>query len=497
MLEHLAVAALQPHRPAIGHQVHDRGQQHHADSADPRRRVQRDVELQRDDVVHAGEGQQDVERDRRRADRGAGRSVTRALQQVVVGVVAGELLLQERVGDQQGEDQAHTDSHPDTLRDGVSEEVELPRRPQPDQTVGPHHVEVGLAARRHLGRVVGAQVPDRVDLQQATHQTQDAHRDGEERAGLDGEHRHDAHTDHVGLGAAGAGELGVLLEPDQGQVHTDERQDDARDQQDVQRVQARNDDVAGEVAAEQRPVHPGADQRDSHRDARQRRAEAGARQQVVGQRVTEETLEHRQDQQQRPDHPVGFAGASERPGEEDAGQVHHDRGGEQQCRPVVDLSDEQAAANLEADVQRGFVRSGHADAAQRLIDAVVGDVCHRRIEEQRQPHAGEQQHEEAVQRDLTEQERPVRRKDLVQLTADRGGRVVARVDRVTLLGGDLCRAWTWAHDVRSQNAGPTGSMKSPLATKYPSWSIVIGSWARARAAGPKIGFANSSASNCD
>ena len=43
--------------------------------------------------------------------------------------------------------------------------------------------------------------------------------------------------------------------------------------------------------------------------------------------------------------------------------------------------------------------------------------------------------------------------------------------------------------VRSQNAGPTGSMKSPLATRYPSASMVRGSCANARAAGPKIGVA--------
>ncbi len=36
------------------------------------------------------------------------------------------------------------------------------------------------------------------------------------------------------LGPAGAGELGVLLEPHQRHVRADERQHDARDQQDVQ-----------------------------------------------------------------------------------------------------------------------------------------------------------------------------------------------------------------------------------------------------------------------
>ena len=41
-------------------------------------------------------------------------------------------------------------------------------------------------------------------------------------------------ADDVLLGTAGAGELCVLLEPHQRQVRTDQGQDDARDQQDVQ-----------------------------------------------------------------------------------------------------------------------------------------------------------------------------------------------------------------------------------------------------------------------
>ena len=163
----------------------------------------------------------------------------------------------------------------------------------------------------------------------------------------------------------------------------------------------------------------------------------GARQQVVGQRVAEEALEHRQDQQQRADHPVGFAGTPEGAGEEDAGQVHHDRRGEHQCRPVVNLSDEQPAAHLEADVEGRRVCLRHLDAAQRPVHAVVGDLGHRRVEEQRQVHAGDQQHDEAVQRDLTQQERPVSREHLVQLPADRRRRVIARIDRITLLSGEV------------------------------------------------------------
>src|ERR1700739_2443496 len=132
---------------------------------------------------------------------------------------------------------------------------------------------------------------------------------------------------------------------------------------------------------------------------------------------------------------------------------------------------------------------------------MVGDLGHGRIEEQRQVHAGEQQHDEAVQGDLTEQERPVCGEDLVELSAHCRRRVIPRVDVLALAGQDVTdlRGTQFrTHDVvRSQNAGPTGSMKSPLATRYPLVSMVMGSCANARAAGPKIGLAKCNASHCD
>ena len=42
-----------------------------------------------------------------------------------------------------------------------------------------------------------------------------------------------------------------------------------------------------------------------------------------------------------------------------------------------------------------------------------------------------------------------------------------------------------------------GSLKSDLATKYPSSSTVIASFGSGRAAGPKTGLASCSRSNCD
>ena len=85
-------------------------------------------------------------------------------------------------------------------------------------------------------------------------------------AGLDGEDRHDADADDVVLGAAGAGELGVLLKPHHRQVRADQRENDRRQHQNVQRVEPGNQHGAGKVAAEKGPVQPGADHRESQHD---------------------------------------------------------------------------------------------------------------------------------------------------------------------------------------------------------------------------------------
>ena len=76
----------------------------------------------------------------------------------------------------------------------------------------------------------------------------------------------------------------------------------------------------------------------------------------------------------------------------------------------------------------GLVRPRHLDAAQRRVGAVVDDLLHRRVEEQRQERAGQQQDDERVQRDLAEQERPVVREDLVEQPPQRGGHLQPLVD---------------------------------------------------------------------
>src|SRR3569623_1418140 len=64
-------------------------------------------------------------------------------------------------------------------------------------------------------------------------------------------------------------------------------------------------------------------------------------------------------------------------------------------------------------MQRRGEGVGHLYAALRLVAAVVGDDALARVEEQRQIDARQQQDDEAVERELAENERPVVRKDLV------------------------------------------------------------------------------------
>ena len=59
--------------------------------------VDRQVQLDRHEVVARSEEEHDVHRDAGDADRGAGRRVARAVEQVVLALVAGDPGLDERV----------------------------------------------------------------------------------------------------------------------------------------------------------------------------------------------------------------------------------------------------------------------------------------------------------------------------------------------------------------------------------------------------------------
>src|SRR5690606_27146080 len=110
-------------------------------------------------------------------------NVTRTLQQVVVRVVLAELSFYPRVGDQQTEQDRHTDrTGEEHRRNRVRPEIQLPGGPDTQDAVRPRQVPVGLRTRRHLRGQVRADVPHRVDLEQAGQQDDHAGDDQEERA---------------------------------------------------------------------------------------------------------------------------------------------------------------------------------------------------------------------------------------------------------------------------------------------------------------------------
>ena len=350
----------------------------------------------------------------------------------------------------------------------------------PQQAVGPAHVPVRLRPGRDLRRIVGAELPHRVDRQQRAHDGGDAEDDEEEPARLGGVHRQHGVADDVLLRAAGPGPLGVLVEHQQQHVGGDEREQQTRDEQHVDGVEPRNDRLTRELPAEQEEGHVGADDRGGLHEP-VGGADTGSGEQVVGQRVAGEALERAQEQQQGADHPVELAGLAERAGEVDPQEVDHHRGDEDHRGPVVHLPQQQPAADVERQEQRGAVRLRHPDAAHRVVGALVLDLAHRRHVPEGQEHAGEQQDDEAPQRDLAQHERPVVGEDLAELLLHGRAEAEALVGPVgddagpvrLLRGGGLAPvavghlARVDAHQslFRSQKLAPTGSSKSSTAMR--------------------------------
>ena len=242
-------------------------------------------------------------------------------------------------------------------------------------------------------------------------------------------------------------------------------------------VETRDDRLTGELAAEHEERHVGADYRRGLDEA-VRGADAGAGEQVVGQRVAGEALEGAEDEQQAADHPVQLARLAERAGEVDPQQVHHHRGDEQHRRPVVHLAHQQAAAHVEGEPQARGVGLGHVDAAQLVVGPVVLDLAHAGGEPQGQEDAGQEEHDEAPQRDLAQHEGPVVREDLAQVLLHGGGEAEALVGpgrsragpvgplRRRRRGGVALGDLAGVHDQpRSQKLGPTGSLKPLCATR--------------------------------
>ena len=346
----LAVLLLERDADALGDEVGD-------DRADHQQGLQRvddafhrEIEVGRDDVGRRRRPEDRVERHTRRADRRARRRVTRTLGDVVLSLVSGDPGLDERVDRNQHDEQPEPNERYENVeRPGAVEEHDLPAGwNEPQCAVGEADVPVWLCACRDRGRVVRAVIPDRVDREQRGDEHDHAERDEEEPAHLRHVHRHHRVADDVAVRATRAGELRVLVDHHEHQVKNEQADQDGGQQQDVQRVEATDDRGAGELAAEQQERDPRADQRDAL-DHAVDDAQTVARQQVVGKGVAGEALGHREDEQDEADHPVQLARFAESTGEEDAQHVHADAGDEHQRGPVVDLSDQEAPAQIERD----------------------------------------------------------------------------------------------------------------------------------------------------
>ncbi len=194
-------------------------------------------------------------------------------------------------------------------------------------------------------------------------------------------------------------------------MRDDQRGEDGRKQQDMDRVEARNQFRARELTAEKEHGEIGADDR-YRQDGTLEEPEPGARQQVVRQRVSDESLEHAEDQHDPAEQPVHFPGLAEGAREEVAHHVDEHSGDENESRPVMHLADEEPATYVEGDVERGGEGLRHADAVERDVAALVHDLVHRGMEEEGEVDPRQHQHDEAPQTDLAQHERPVVREDL-------------------------------------------------------------------------------------
>ena len=111
------------------------------------------------------------------------------------------------------------------------------------------------------------------------------------------------------------------------------------------------------------------------------------------------------------------ARAPERAGEEDTQLMHDDGGDEHERRPMVHLAHHQAGANLERKVQGRRVGSRDGLAVKRQVAALVRDRRGIRHVEEGEEDARRDEHHQAEQRDLAEQEARVVREDLPEARA--------------------------------------------------------------------------------
>jgi hypothetical protein len=100
----------------------------------------------------------------------------------------------------------------------------------------------------------------------------------------------------------------------------------------------------------------------------------------------------------------------------------------------MDLAHQQPTTHLKGQVQRGGKRLRHLHVVQRDVRAVVEDLGHRWLEPQGQKRPRQEQHDEAVEGDLAEQERPVVGENLAEVAPEPvvyGDAVVDKADDLT------------------------------------------------------------------
>ena len=143
-------------------------------------------------------------------------------------------------------------------------------------------------------------------------------------------------------------------------MHREKGHDQGGQDQDVEDEEPGDELHRRELAPEEEERQPRPREGDGERD-RVAHPDTGARQQVVEQRVPEEPVGDRQQQQGDADRPVELAGAAEGAGEEDPAEVDDEGGHEHQGRPVVHLAHHQPGPHAEADVEGGGVGGRHLD----------------------------------------------------------------------------------------------------------------------------------------
>ena len=194
-----------------------------------------------------------------------------------------------------------------------------------------------------------------------------------------------------------------------------------------------------------------------------------------GMRVAHEPVEADQEQQREADEPVDAPRPAIGAGEEHAQQVDHEGADEHERRPVVHLAHQQAGAHVEAQVEDGAVGVRHRYADQRLVAALVHHLRLRGVEEEGEVDPRDDEQDEAVERDLAEEERPAVGEDVAQLVAQQlaaaaevlvePARAAAQRRAPDAEGGAQAPHEAAVAHPASQKPGPTGSVKSLCATR--------------------------------